>query len=156
MNGMWHIWHETCKCIRRLSVSVCNNRRRWSEDKCRCECKELIDKGICDKEFIWNPSNCESECDKSCDMGEYWDYKICKCRSSIVDKFVEECTKIVVNKISSNDSLSDCVSCTPYIVLFAVLLVTSVIIGGVFLYFYWCFKKDNVRINFNPFTQRTV
>ena len=55
------IWHETCKCICRLSVSVCNNRQRWNEDKCRCEYKELIDKGICDKGFIWNPSNCECE-----------------------------------------------------------------------------------------------
>ena len=62
------VWHETCKCICRLSASVCNNRQRWNEDKCRCKCEELIDKGICDKGFIWNPSNCEWECDKSCDM----------------------------------------------------------------------------------------
>ena len=45
-------WHETCKCKCRLDASVCNNIKRWNEDKCRCECKELIDKGICDKEFI--------------------------------------------------------------------------------------------------------
>ena len=55
------IWYETCKCICRLSASVCNKRQRWNEDKCRCEYKELIDKGICDKGFIWNPSNCECE-----------------------------------------------------------------------------------------------
>ena len=57
------------------------------------------------------------------------------CRNSIVEKLVEECTKIVdenkiynktLNTILSNDSLSDCVSCTPYILLFAVLLVTAV------------------------------
>ena len=124
-------------------------------DKSRRECKELIDKGICDKGFIWNPSNCECECDKSCDIGEYLDYKNCKYRNSKVDKLVEQCTKIVnenkiynetLNTISSNDSLSDCVSCTLYIVLFAVFLVTSVIIGSVFLYFYWYSKKkkDNV------------
>ena len=71
----------------------------------------------------------ECECDKSCDIGEYLDYKNFNCRNSIVDKLFEECTRIVdenkiynenLNKISSNDSLSDCVSCTPYIVLFAV------------------------------------
>ena len=45
-------------------ASVCNNKQRWNEDKCRCEYKELIDKGICDKGFIWNPSDCEYECDK--------------------------------------------------------------------------------------------
>ena len=147
------IWHETCKCICRLSASICNNKQRWNEGESRCEYKELIEKGICDKGFIWSPINCECECEKSCDIGEYLDYKNCKCRNSIVDKLVKECTKIVdeikfmetLNTISSNDSLSDCVSCTRYIVLFAVFLVTRVIIGSVFLYFYWYLKKDNVQ-----------
>ena len=84
----------------------------------------MIYLGICDKGFIWNLSNCECECDKSCDIGGYLDYKhlfINKCRNSIVDKLVEEFTKIVdenkiynetLNTISSNDSLNYCVSCT--------------------------------------------
>ena len=47
------IWHETCKCICRLTANVCNNKQRWNKDKCRCECKEdLFDKGICDKRYI--------------------------------------------------------------------------------------------------------
>ena len=50
------------------------------KDKCRCECKELLDKG-----FIWNPSNDECECNKSCDVGEYLDYKNCKCRKRIIE-----------------------------------------------------------------------
>ena len=71
-NETRHIkWHETCKCKCRLDTSICNNKQRWNNNKCRCECKELIDKGMCDKEFIWNSSNCECECDKSCDVGEY-------------------------------------------------------------------------------------
>ena len=63
--------YKTCKCRCRLDASICNNKQRWNNDKCRCERKELIDKGVCDKEFIWNPSNCECECDKLCDIGEY-------------------------------------------------------------------------------------
>ena len=48
-NETRHIkWHKTCHCKCRLDVSVCNNKQRWAEDKCRCECKELIDKGICE------------------------------------------------------------------------------------------------------------
>ena len=70
--------HETCKWKYRLDASVCDNKQRWNEGKCRCECKELIGKGICDKGFIWNPSNCECECYKSCDVGEFLDYKNCK------------------------------------------------------------------------------
>ena len=48
--------HEACKC--RLDASVCNNKQRWSDDKCRCECKELINKSAWDKGYIWKPSNC--------------------------------------------------------------------------------------------------
>ena len=53
-NQAKHIkWHETRKCKCRLDSSVCNNKQRWNEDKCRCECKEeLIDKRRCDKGFI--------------------------------------------------------------------------------------------------------
>ena len=32
--------HETCKCKCILDASVCNNKQRWNEDKCRCECRE--------------------------------------------------------------------------------------------------------------------
>ena len=53
----------------------------------------------------------------------------------------ETLNSVPLNTTSSND----CVSCTPYIVLFAVFLVTSVKIGSAFVYFYWYPKKDFVR-----------
>ena len=46
------IWHETCKCMCRLTSSVFNSRQIFDEDKRRCECKELVDKVIYDKGFI--------------------------------------------------------------------------------------------------------
>ena len=59
-NEKRHIeWHETCKCKCRLETSVCNNKKRWNDNKCRCECKKLIDKEMRDKGFIWNLSNFE-------------------------------------------------------------------------------------------------
>ena len=34
-NETRHIeWHETCKCKCRLDASVCNNKKRWNNDKC--------------------------------------------------------------------------------------------------------------------------
>ena len=52
-NEIRHIkWHETCKYKCRSGASVCNNKQRCNNDKCRCECKELIDKGICDKGLL--------------------------------------------------------------------------------------------------------
>ena len=35
------VWHETCKCICKLTSAVCNSRQIWNEDKCRCECKRI-------------------------------------------------------------------------------------------------------------------
>ena len=35
-NEARHIkWHETCKCECRLDGIFCNNKQRWSNDKCR-------------------------------------------------------------------------------------------------------------------------
>ena len=65
--------NEMSKCKCRLNSSVCNNKLRWNDDKCRCECKEFIDKGVCDKGFILNPSNCGCKCYKSCDFSQYLD-----------------------------------------------------------------------------------
>ena len=93
------------------------------------------------------------------------------CRNSIVDKLIEECTiiadenKIYIENLNTNDSLSDCTSCTPYVVLFGVFLVTSAIIRSVFVYFYWYskndivrryLKKNNASIKFNPLKQQII
>ena len=76
------IWHETCKCVCRLTSAVCNSRQIWNKDKYRCECKEdLVNKMVCDKGYIWNPRNCACECDKSCGIGQYLDNKNCVCRN---------------------------------------------------------------------------
>ena len=93
-------FHENCKGKCRFEASVCNNKQRWNEDKCRCECRELIDKGSCDKGFIWSPSNCECECDKSYDIGECLDYENCKCRKKLVDKLVKKCTENIEVKLA--------------------------------------------------------
>ena len=79
----------TCKGVFRLDAIVCNNKECWNNYKCQCDCKELIDESVCDKRYAWNPSNCE--CDRSCDIGEYLDYKNCKCRKRLVDKLGVEC-----------------------------------------------------------------
>ena len=119
-NETRHIkWHETCKCKCRLDASVCNNKKRWNNDKCRCEYKELIDKGVCDKGYAWNPSNCECECDKSCNLGEYLDYENCKCRKSLIDKLVDECDKNIDEEVKIvSESKTKCNSCILYVVLF--------------------------------------
>ena len=147
-NEARHIkWHNTCKC--RLDASICNNKQRWNDGKCRCEYKELIDKGMCDKGFIWNPSNCECESDKSCDIGEYLDYKNCKCRKKIIDKLTEECSENIngnemlynetLDIISSSDNNNNktSTSCIVYIVLFSVFLrinISMAIYISLFLY----------------------
>ena len=142
------VWHETCKCVCRLTSSVCNSRQTWNEDKCRCECREdLIDKMVCDKGFIWNPSNCGCGYDKSCGIGENLDNKSCICRKTLVDRLIEEFTNVInenkTRSVTPSNTISsdDCASCTLYFALFAIFLTTSVIIGGVYAYFLLTFKK---------------
>ena len=118
-NETRHIeWHETCECKCRLDASVCNDKQRWNNDKCRCECKELIDNGMCDKGFIWNPIKCQCECDKPCDVGEYLDYKSCKCRKRLVEKLVEECSENIDEKLYSEEIYARS-SCTTYHTFFS-------------------------------------
>ena len=157
-NETRHIkWHKTCKYKCRLDASICNNKQRWNDDKCRCECKELIDKGMCDKGFIWNPSNFECECDKSCDIGEYLAYKNCKCKKRIIDKLVEECNKntggneILYNETLDIISLCDNKTCTDscivYIVLFSVFLTIS-IFKAVYVYFFIYLKNRSTNSHY--------
>ena len=147
------IWHETCKCICRLTSAICNSRQIWNEGKCRCECKEdLINKMVCDKGYIWNPSNFACECDKLFDIGQYLDYKNCICRKSLVDKLVEECVNVIDGDAMYNETLSvtssnGCSSCMTYIILFSVLLSTSLVISGVFVYFYW-YKNNQLNLKY--------
>ena len=111
------------------------------------------------KRFIWNPSNCKCECDKSCDIGEYLDFKNCKCRKRRIDKLVEECSKnineneiidiIPLNAIPLNVYKKVCNSCMVYIVLLVVFLITGICTCCVFIYFYWYVKKDNISTNFS-------
>ena len=141
-NEIRHIkWYEACKCECRLDTSVCNNKQRWNNGKCRYECKELMEKGRCDKGFIWNPSNCECECDKSCDIGQYLDYKNCKCRKEPISKLVEESSEnIDGNEMIYNETLNYhkqvCNSCTIYIALLFIFAIKSISISSAFIYFH--------------------
>ena len=85
------------------------------------------------------PSNCECECDKACDVGEYLDYKNCKCRKKLVDKWVDECTETVEEvklakilllkmKIVINVALAQCIMC-----YFELMLVEYVLILFIFM-----------------------
>ena len=149
--------HETCKCECRLDAIVCNNKQRWNNDKCRCECKKFIDKGVCDKGFIWNASNCECECDKSCDIGEYLDYKSCKCRKRLIDELVDECTKTVKEVKPTIITLAENENSYKCSVLFWIFFTINVNgIGTDFVYFYWYLKKDSPYVDFNTHKETTI
>ena len=86
----------------------------------------MIDKGRCDKGFIWNPNNWLCECDKPYGVGEYLDYKNCKCRKTLVDMLVEECSENIdeneIISVTLNDYENVRGSCTINIVLFVIAL----------------------------------
>ena len=102
-------------------------------------------------------------CDKSCDVGEYSEYKNCKCRNRLVDKLVERFIENIDGNKMLHNEISDicvykkvCDSCTIYMVLFAIFFMTSICISSVFIYFHWYLKNDNFSAKFNPSTQTTI
>ena len=140
------VWHETCKCICRLTSAICNDRHEWNENKCRCECKEdLVSKLARDKGYIWNPSTCSCKCDRYCETGQYLDYKNCVCRKKIIDDLIEQFTSIVDMDIKNNtlSKKSDESSSNIYFILFIVFLVLFILFLVAFIY-YWC--KNNKAI----------
>ena len=110
-----------------------------------------------DKGFIWNPSNCECECNKSCDIGEYLDYKNCKCRKKIIDKLTEECSENIngnemlynetLDIISSSDNNKTSNSCIVCIVLFSVFLIISTSMA-IYVYFFLYLKNKSTNSHY--------
>ena len=100
------VWHETCKCVCRLTSAICNDKQDWNDNKCVCECKEdLVSKLVCHKGYMWNPSTCACECDKLCEVGQYLDYKNCVCRKKLIDNLIEQCTTVVDIEIGNGTNL---------------------------------------------------
>ena len=117
----------------------------------------MIGKGICDRIFIWNSSNCECECDKSCDVGEYSDYKNCKCRKWLIDKLVEECSENTNgNEMIHNDYGNVCSSYTVYIVLFVIDFLIIIGISSAFIYFHRYLKKSSAGVIDINFGNKTI
>ena len=96
------VWHDTCKCICRLTSAICNDRQKWNENKCRYECKEDLVSKSCDKGYTWKPSTCSCEIDIYCETGQYLDYKNCVCRKKIIDDLNEQYTSIVDIDMKNN------------------------------------------------------
>ena len=94
-------------------------------------------------EWWWNPINCKCGRDKSCDVGEYLDYKKCKCRKRLADKLVEhssakECTenidevKIASKNGHKNNKYSSWIL---YIFLFSIFFAINIGISAYFIYY---------------------
>ena len=134
--------------IKNLNVKVFNVMSRTNETRfmewhetCKCKCRLYA--------IVWNASNCECECDKSCDIGEYLDYKNCKCRKQLVDKLIDECTETIEEVKLAKITLAEYEnkkysSCTVYIILMIVVFTNFTGITIYFLYYNWSLIKNNV------------
>ena len=134
------LWHESCKCVCRLNLSVCNNKQIWNSDTCRCNCNEDF-AGIinCTKGYTWNPSTYECQCDMWCKPGQYLDYKNCICKNKLIGRVISECTS-VINKTMMNkkDNIANDNTITNiFIGLFSVLMFAVIVCFCVFGYFKW-------------------
>ena len=111
--------HESCKCVCKLSLSVCNNKQIWNNNTCRCDCNEDFPGTIsCSKGYMWNPSTCEYHCDKWCKKGQYLDHKNCVCKNKLIGRVIEECTSVInETMINNKDNITNI---NTYLILFVV------------------------------------
>ena len=134
------LWHESCKCICKLNLSVCNSKQIWNSDTCRCYCNEDF-VGIinCTNGYMWNPSTCECQCDMWCKPGQYLDHKNCVCKNKLVGRVIEECTNVINETMMNNkDNIdNDNTIQNVFIGLFSVLLFIGIVYFCVFAYFKW-------------------
>ena len=153
------LWHESCRCVCKLNLSVCNIKQIWNSDTCRCNCNEDFT-GItnCAKGYTWNPSTCEYQCDKWCKPRQYLDHKNCVCKNKLVGGLISECTSIInetmmKNNNYDNDNDNDYNAITyVFIGLFSLLLL-KIICFCVFAYFKW-FKNKYTNNTICTYEQR--
>ena len=129
------LWHESCKCVCKLSSSVCNNKQIWNDDTCRCDCNEDF-AGIisCAKGYMWNPSTCECQCDKWCKQGQYLDHKNCVCKNKLIGRVIEECTSVInETMINNEDNITN--NNNTYLILFIVFLIGFIVFLIGFIYY---------------------
>ena len=142
------LWHESCKCVCKLSSSVCNNKQIWNDDTCRCDCNEDF-AGIinCAKGYIWNPSTCECQCDTWCKQGQYLDHKNCVCKNKLIGRVIEECTNVINETMINSDK--DNTTNNTYLILFIVFLIGSIafLIG----FIYYCRRSNFDRKKLRDF-----
>ena len=114
-------WHESCNCVCKLNSTVCNNKQKWNENKCRCEC--LVNKK-CDNDFIWNISNCEFEYRK----------KAVKLTTE------EECEEINDSTIVIKELVENC---KPFVASSILFLLVTTILTELLIYFYIKSRPNN-------------
>ena len=124
------LWHESCKCVRKLNSSVCNNKQIWNSDTCRCDCNEDFASIInCTKRYMWNPSTCECQCDMWCKPGQYLDHKNCICKNKLIGRVIEECTSVINETMMNNkDNIANDNTITNiFIGLFSVVMFSVIV-----------------------------
>ena len=76
-------------------------------------------------------------------VGEYLDYKNCKCREELVDELVKECNEVVKEVKIVSENKNKCSSCILYIALFSIIFTIN--IGAYFVYYkYMDHNKGNI------------
>ena len=142
------LWHESCKCVCKLSSSVCNNKQIWNDDACRCDCNDDF-AGIinCAKGYMWNPSTCECQCDKWCKQEQYLDHKNCVCKNKLIGRIIEECTSVINETMINNNK--DNITNNTYLILFIVFLIGFIafLIGLI----YYCRRSNFDRKKLRDF-----
>ena len=155
------VWHESCKCVCRLTSAICNSKQIWNSDTCFCDCNEdFVDKIVCEKGYMRNPSTCAYECDIWCKPGQYLDYKNYVCKNRLIGKVRLMCTSFINENMMNVDEnaivTSDDNDKSIYIGLFSLFAFVGVVGFCVFAYFKWIKGKNSSEKRFGNKTINDV
>ena len=118
-------FHQSCKCGCLLDETICSNKQKWNESKCRCECLEIKD---CDVGFSWNVTSCS--------------YEMKKAAALIVEEKCDIETDEVVKENNKTVTLIKKVGdCKPFVTSSVLFVCVSVITPEIMTYF--CLKSRN-------------
>ena len=96
---------------------------------------------------MWNPSTCECQCDKWCKQGQYLDHKNCVCKNKLIDRVIEECTKVINETMINNKDYVT--NNNTYLILVIVFLIGSIVFLIIFIYY--CRRSNFDRIKLKDF-----
>ena len=115
-------FHESYKCDCLLNSTVCNDKQKWNNNKCRCECLRIEN---CEDDYFWDVINCK------CRNGKISELNVedeCDDVKTIDDDVIKPLNGIAFNKTITITKQIE--NCKPFVSSSILFVSVSLILTG--------------------------